>query len=165
MKITLYSLLMASTLSMTACGEAKETEATSNHESSEASKDTTTIEVAADENPDEIVSKYNYDKDWEMIKEAILKKDIPGLGAWAGSDDFDAEMFIQMAQEDFVQAALKTVKYDDLRIEEMDGEVYLVFYAEITGMDEEGYEVGSSISLYMLQGDPSLQLQYFIAAG
>lgn len=118
-----------------------------------------------DQPEEEIVSKYAYDKDWEMIKEAIINKDIPGLGAWAGSDAFDAEMFIGMAQEDWVMDALKATSYDDLKTEEMEDGVYLVFYAEITGMDDEGNEYGSSITLYMSQGDPNLMVEYFIAAG
>lgn len=114
---------------------------------------------------EEIQSKYAYDQDWEMIKEAIINQDIPGLGAWAGSDAFDSELFIGMAQEDWVMEALKNTTYDDLLVEDMEDGVYLVFYAEITGVDDEGTEYGSSISLYMSQGDPSLLVEYFIAAG
>lgn len=114
---------------------------------------------------EEIQSKYAYDQDWEMIKEAIINQDIPGLGAWAGSDAFDAELFIGMAQEDWVMEALKNTSYEDLKVEDMEDGVYLVFYAEIIGMDDEGNEYGSSMTLYMSQGDPNLLVEYYIAAG
>jgi len=171
MKIKIITGALALAMTFVACAneetETTESEGTttevSHEEETVVEKDEvveTTIETET-----EIVSKYQYDKDWEIIKEAILDQDIAGLGAWAGSDDFDAEMFIMMAQEDWVIEALNNTSYDDLQVEDMEDGVYLVFYAEITGTDDEGYEVGSSLMLYMSQGDPSLMVEYFMAAG
>ena len=165
MKRTFYNIILLSAISFISCGAPTEKEV---QEKGPVTKDSTTISetpVAIDESTNEINSKYNYDKDWEIIKKLILDKDFQELAAWARADEFDAEMFIEMAQEEFVQKALKNTNYKDLRVEEMNGEMYLVFNSSISETDEEGNEYGSGLSLYIYQGDPSLMLEYFIAAG
>ena len=165
MKKIFYSIILGGIVFFGACSEEKNNTETA--ESSVTSKDTVTavIEDEALVNENEIVSKYNYDKDWELIKKAILAKDFQELSAWARTDEFDAEMFIEMAQEDYFVEALKKTTYNDLRVEEMNGEMYLIFNASVTEIGEDGTEYGSGIALYLYQGDPSLMLEYFIAAG
>lgn len=162
----LFTSIFVLAVALSSCAESEEKEQDSNSETHPETVEVTEPEVIETEIiENEVQSKYAYDKDWEMIKEAIVNQDITGLGAWAGSDEFDSELFIGMAQEDWVLEALKNTSYDDLRVEDMEDGVYLVFYAEIVGVDDEGNEYGSSMTLYMSQGDPSLAVEYFIAAG
>lgn len=165
MNRTIYSLAIVSILSFVSCGSAEAAESETTEATTEEAvteEEVITEEVVVKE---ETVSKYNYEQDWEVIKEAILNGDIPGVGAWAGSDAVDAEYLIMGASESFVIEALKNTSYDDLTTEEQGDETYLVFYAEETYTDEDGNETGSSFALYLRQGDPSLLIEYYIAAG
>ncbi|CAG5076274.1 hypothetical protein [Parvicella tangerina] len=164
----LFTSILLLTIALSSCSESEErTEGSMETSSEDEVENSDVTPETNDTEPveEEIQSKYAYDQDWEMIKEAIINQDISGLGAWAGNDAFDAELFIEMAQEDWVLDALKNTSYDDLEVEEMDSGVFLVFYADITGVDAEGDEYGSSMTLYMSQGDPNLMVEYFIAAG
>lgn len=181
MKKSIYTIILGSLVLLSACAEGKATEEAtesntevtaenevSNQVADEVIAEESLIneaEVATPVNNNEIASKYNYDKDWELIKEAILSKDIPGVGNWAASDEVDAEYLIQGASESFVIEALKKTSYKDLKVDSSGDEVYLVFYAEELDKDEEGNEVGTSFSIYLKQGDPSLLVAYYIAAG
>lgn len=177
MKKSIYTIIIGSLVLFSACGEEKPAdETTDNHSEETIQEDAVIEEVATEEiiseveeavpdNLDEIVSNYNYDQDWELIKAAILDKDIPGLGAWAASDEVDSEYLIMGASEEFVIQALKNTTYEDLKVEESGDEVYLVFYAEEIATDDEGNEYGSSFSIYLKQGDPNLLVAYYIAAG
>lgn len=176
MKKSVYTIILGCVILLSSCSEKNPTsEVTENDSNSTTSNEvveTTNEEdlpeevaVETPDNSDEIQSKYNYDQDWELIKEAILNKDIQGVGAWAASDEVDSEYLIMGASEEFVIEALKKTSYSDLRVEEGEDEVYLVFYAEELGTDEEGNEVGTSFSIYLKQGDPNLLVEYYIAAG
>lgn len=113
-----------------------------------------------------IQSRYAYDQDWENIKEAILNKDVKGLSAYAASDAVDAQLIIDSfhADRDFLDQ-LKKASYKDLRTEDDGDRILLVFSAEVAGSDEEGNEYESGLYLYFNQGDPSLELVNFLAAG
>ena len=108
---------------------------------------------------------YAYDEDWNNIKTAIINKDIKGVGAYASNDEVDSEMLINVMHEPAILKQLRSTSYDDLETEEQGENVYLVFSAYETATDDEGNEVGSGISLYLLQGDPNLLIEYYIVAG
>ena len=116
MKIKLITGVIAFAMAFASCANEESVnteseEVTTEETSAEEVEQKEVMEETVTEEP-EIVSKYQYDKDWEIIKEAILNQDIPGLGAWAGSDAFDAEMFMMMAQEEWVIEALNQTSYD-----------------------------------------------------
>lgn len=113
-----------------------------------------------------VQSRYAYDADFENIKEAILKKDLRTLQDYSDTDAVDAEMVIQSfhADSDFLNQ-LKAADYDDLKTEDHDGEIRLVFSVYVSGSDEEGNVYESGLYLYFVQGKPSLRLVNFLAAG
>jgi len=121
--------------------------------------------VETTESIDVVDSKYNYDKDWEIFKEAVLNKDISGIGAFAGSDAVDAEEVLLYLSSDYALNVLKKTTYSDLKTVDENGEIYLEFSVIETGTDEDGNEIGSSVKLYFSQGDPSLVLEYYLVAG
>ena len=110
--------------------------------------------------------RYAYDQDWENIKEAILKKDVKALGAYAASDTIDAEEIIQAfhADADYL-AQLKNSTYEDLKTETDGSEVRLVFSVTVSGSDEDGNTYESGLYIYLNQGEPSLEIVSFLAAG
>jgi hypothetical protein len=122
------------------------------------------VEVKTTEPEIEVLS-VNYEQDWELFKEAIIAKDIQKVAAYFESDNLDAEQVIFSFHEDYVLPKFKSSTLNDLKTENIEGLEYLVFYAEITGLDDEGYEVGSSYSFYFSKGEKGLQLVYYIAAG
>lgn len=157
MKKTLNVLLLAGLLANVSCGGDSEAK---NTETQVAPVDT----PQKTEAKEEIVSRYNYDKDWEIIKTAIIKKDIEGIKDWL-NPEVDAENFIETCQSDFFLKAIKKAKYEDLKVVEKDGETFLVFSASETGVAEDGQEIGSAIEINMLQGEPSLKIESMNAAG
>ncbi|MCB1138938.1 MAG: hypothetical protein KDK23_09295 [Leptospiraceae bacterium] len=111
-------------------------------------------------------SRYSYDTDWENIKEAILNKDVRALGAYAASDAIDAEEIIQAFHADpEYLAQLKKSTYRDLKTEIDGSEVRLVFSAMVSGSDEDGNTYESGLYIYLNQGEPSLEIVSFLAAG
>ena len=112
-----------------------------------------------------IQSRYSYDTDWENIKEAILKKDVKGLAAYAESDSIDAELIIDSfhADQEYLDQ-LRKASFEDLTVEQGDRDL-LEFSVNVSGSDEEGNEYECGLYLYFYQGEPSLQLVNFLAAG
>lgn len=132
-----------------------------------AEKEAATPEVK-DENiaaDDQIQGRYAYDQDWEMIKEALISQDANKIKDWIHEDKVKADDLTWMFSDPNLIKAMKATKYKDLKTEEQNGEMVLTFYYEETGTDDEGNEVGMSISLYLHQGDPNLKIWYVIAAG
>lgn len=164
--ITLVLVMLVSS-----CGdEVKESDNTTTHETESTSIKEEVVEI--EENTDdsktveeEIISKYKYDKDWDAFKEAVTNEDIQGMSAFAGSDEIDSEDLLMLLSTDYVLEVLKKTTYEDLTAVDQDGEIMLEFSAEETWIDEDGNEVGSAVMLYFSQGDPSLVLEYYIAAG
>ena len=83
----------------------------------------------------------------------------------ADEDKVKADDLTWMISDPNLIKALKATKYEDLKSEEQNGEQVLTFYYEETGTDDEGNEVGMSISIYLHQGDPNLKIWYVLAAG
>lgn len=134
----------------------KEVEAKETEEKKEETK-----EVAEGQ----IQSRYAYDQDWESIKEALISKDAAKIQDWIHEDKVKADDLTWMISDPNLVKALKATKYEDLKSEEQNGEQVLTFYYEETGTDDEGNEVGMSISIYLHQGDPNLKIWYVLAAG
>ncbi len=119
-----------------------------------------------EEDGPEINSRYAYDQDWANIKEAILKKDYKALKDYCVDDEVDVEMLIdQIHYDDELVKQLKAMSYEDLRTEEgPTGDMMLVASLAVSGV-EEGIEYESGIYIYMEQGDPSLMIVTYLAAG
>ncbi|MDG1477639.1 MAG: hypothetical protein P8Q14_10870 [Vicingaceae bacterium] len=113
----------------------------------------------------ETESKYQYDKEWEVFKEAVINKDIKGVAAFASSDAIDAEFLITVMDNEILLQKLRETKYEDLKVNETEQGVSLEFYAIETTIDEDGNEVGSAISIFFTEGDQFLELDYFVVAG
>lgn len=154
------SLLLYFTLgfSVVSCNDSKTATA-------EPIPDADTTQTVAVVDSTQITAESPYAADWENFKSALLAKDVQKVAAFFQSDNLDAEQVIQAFHEDFVLPVLQKTTFTDLKVENQDGVNYLLFYAEITGMDEEGAEVGSSYSFYFEETEKGLQLVYYIAAG
>lgn len=140
-------------------GEGEEGDDATDQEESEGAETETTGE------DEEISGRYNYDVDFEVFKKAVIAKDIKGVSAFAGSDEIDAEALIQLFEDPDFLADLKKATYDDLTVDDSGDEVLLVFSSSVSGSDDEGNEFESGVYLYFSQGDPSLLLENFMAAG
>jgi len=112
----------------------------------------------------EIESRYQYDKEWEVFKEAILNKDIKGVSAFASSDAIDAEALIMVMDNEVFLQKLKETKYEDLVVNETDVGISIEFHAIETAIDADGNEVGSAITIFFTEGEQFLELDYFFAA-
>lgn len=134
-----------------------------------SSEDSTAIENVEkkDEAPIEVVteSKYQYDKEWEVFKKAVINKDIKGVSVFASSDAVDAEFLINVMDNEIFHQKLKETKYEDLTVNVTDSGVSIEFHAVETAIDEDGNEVGSAITIYFTEGEQFLELDYFVVAG
>ncbi len=115
--------------------------------------------------PEEVESRYHFDQDWEIFKTAVLTKDIKGVAAFAGSDEIDSEALLQSLSDPDILKKLESTTYSELTSETQGEFIYLVFSAEISGSDGDGNEYESGIYLYFSQGETSLILDYYLAAG
>jgi hypothetical protein len=133
----------------------------------EISPEATTLEkeVVAEKEAPEIESKYQYDKEWEVFKEAILNKDVKGVAAFASSDAVDAEALIMVMDNEILLQKLRETKYDDLTVSTTDLGASIEFHAIESIIDEEGNEIGSAITIFFTEGEQFLELDYFVAAG
>lgn len=122
------------------------------------------IELAEKEVLQEVQSRYTYDKDWERFKEAVINKDLQGIGAFAGSDAIDAQIIIDLFSDSDFLNQLKAAAYEDLKVNTEGEEVVLEFSATVSGVDEDGNEYESGVYLYFSQAE-SLLLDYVLAAG
>ena len=177
LKTNTYILALALSAGLFSCSETPEdanstdtveenqTETTEDNETAVVETSDSEGAEAAKEG-DEIVSRYNYEQDWEVFKTAVINKDIKGVSAFASSDIIDAEMLVDAFQDPDFLSALKKATYEDLKVDtERGDEVLLVFSCLLEGSDDEGNTFESGLYLYFSQGDPSLMLENFIAAG
>lgn len=114
---------------------------------------------------EEVESNYQYDKEWEVFKEAVINKDIKGVSAFASSDAVDAEFLITVMDNEILLQKLKNTKYEDLEVNETELGVSVEFHAIETTIDEDGNEIGSAITIFFTEGDQFLELDYFVVAG
>lgn len=121
---------------------------------------------AEGENGQGINSRYAYDQDWNNIKEAILTKNQKELLNYCIDDEEDVELLIDQIHMDAdLLSQLRSMSYDDLLSQEgPTGEMMLVAALAVSGV-EEGIEYESGIYIYMEQGDPSLMIATYLAAG
>ena len=163
-----FSLLSLLAFSLLSCSGSTETDTTNDQDSVTTEATVTPQGENTSEEPNETPSsRYNYDQDWGVFKKAVLDQDIRGVGAFASSDAVDSEALISSlhADEEYIKI-LKATTYDDLKVTEGgDGSMLLEFAATVSGSDEEGNEYESGIFVYFSQGDPSLLLEYYMAAG
>ncbi len=173
MKNLFTFFLIISTLGFISCEtENKENTESSTNDNNSSVKDTDSVESNLNENisndiidENEIVSKYNYDKDWDVIKEALLNNDLKTLTDYSLQNNVDVEELLILVKDDFILNALKETSYSDLEPVDMEDGVYLVFYADAKYEAEDGEVYESSISIYFEQGDLNLMLAYYIIAG
>ena len=101
-----------------------------------------------------------YVKDWEAIKKAIIDKDIPGLGKFAGNDEVDSESLMTYANESHILQVLESYEFKHLKVEEQNGVTYHVFYGYVQLGDDEPKK---ELSIYMIKGKTNLTIDYFSA--
>lgn len=174
-----YILVLGLTTSLFSCSEvtSESDVATDLQETIDEAKDETETAVEgeqkestpetdeAKEEGEEISSRYNYDKDWEYFKMAVINKDVKTVSGFISSDNVDAETVIQAFSDPVFRADLKKATYKDLEVDTSGEDVRLVFSTQVEGHDEEGNTYESGLFLYFEQGDPSLLLEDFLAAG
>jgi PBP1b-binding outer membrane lipoprotein LpoB len=108
--------------------------------------------------PDEqqlLSTNYQYDTDWENIKKAILSHDLVTLQAYVNEDNVDPLELLSSCQSDYILNKLTLNSFDDLVVEYIEDEVYLVFYASGAG----------TIAIYLYQGEKNLYVDYYIIGG
>jgi len=149
--------------------EKEKTEQKSDAQDQEPESETEKVTTEAEEvtaPEDEIQSRYNYDKDFDFIKEAILGKDQEGLAPFCTGDMVNAEEVINIFEDVDFAEQLKNATYESLTTNELDGgEVQLVFSGAVSFTDEEGNTFESGVYLYFKQGEPSLELDQVLVAG
>jgi len=107
----------------------------------------------------------DYAADWEAFKQAARTKNEGGLKPYCTDRITDFQGLTFLMSELHVMRGLDETSYDGLEIVDMDGTTYLQFYAEEIGMDEDGYEVGTSLTLLFLKTENGLRLDQYLAAG
>lgn len=125
----------------------------------------TDLVVSIAEMEEEISSRYHYDEDFEVFKTAVINKDIKGVSAFASSDMIDAEVIIEAFSDPVFLKQLKAGTYNDLTTDTSGKEVFLVFTATVQGDAGNGEVFESGLYLYFSQGETSLLLENFFAAG
>ncbi len=115
MKNLFTFFLIISTLGFISCEtENKENTESSTNDNNSSVKDTDSVESNLNENisndiidENEIVSKYNYDKDWDVIKEALLNNDLKTLSDYSLENNVDVEELLVLVKDEFIMDALK----------------------------------------------------------
>lgn len=139
-----------------------------------AVEEKTEIELVAVKEPniidpqptEEIVSKYNYDVDFDLIKTAILAKDGEALAPWCNSESVNVEEIILIFGDQDFADILKKSNYESLHTEENEfGEIELVWAGAMEFTDDEGNTFESGVYLYFKQGDLNLELVRVLTAG
>jgi len=163
-----YLVLSAIGIGMVSCGGDEEVTPTNDKAEMIDSAIVESVKVIdpPEEHIDKIIeSRFHYDEDWDRFKEAVISKNIQGVSAFASSDAIDAELLVDaFSDSDFLEQ-LRVATYDDLTTDIEGEEVLLVFSATMSGSDEEGNEYESGVYLYFSQGENSLLLENFLAAG
>lgn len=107
----------------------------------------------------------DYSADWEAFKRAARAKDQVGLKALSTEEVTDFQGLSFMLNELFVLKGMDETSFNDLKVVELEGETYLQFYAEEIGIDSEGYDFGTSITLLFIKTEAGLRLDRYLAAG
>lgn len=107
----------------------------------------------------------NHSLDWKNFVTAVQSKDKTSFMRYCSDKIKDHDGLLNMISEPFVLRKMEESKFDDLESVEIQGVQYLMFYAEDVGMDEFGYEYGTSVTLYFLETDSLLLLDNYSAAG
>jgi len=165
MRLIFFTILL---LAIFSCNNTTKDQSTENDiKKIEKVKDLANKEVEKEIVPEKVEkeSKYQYDKEWDIFKEAVINKDIKGVAAFASSDAIDAEFLITVMDNEILLQKLRETKYENLKVNETELGVSLEFYAIETAIDEDGNEVGSAISIFFTEGDQFLELDYFVVAG
>ncbi len=155
----IIALLISLLAVAVSCGESESL--TSPDTSNSAVLDSIETEVQG-----EILEKsLDYGQDWDRFKRAAKSKDRNELALLSTEQINDFEGLSFLLSELHVMRGLDETSFDDLELVEMDGKSYLQFSAEEIGMDEEGYEVGTSLTLLFLKTAEGLRLDQYLAAG
>jgi hypothetical protein len=102
-----------------------------------------------------LVSNYQYDTDWEVIKEAVLTNDLVTLQAYLNEKNVDPLELLSACNQEYIQGKLQVVSFADLEVDVIENEVFLVFFASGSG----------TFTMYLYQGEKSLIVDYFIVGG
>lgn len=164
-----YVLPLVIGVSFAACSSETEVTTASNEEhvvEQPQVESTESEEKSETQTTSEQPGRYAYDIDFENIQQAILEKDMPLLKDYS-EKEVDIETLVDMIHmDDDFKAQLKEATYDDLVVTDgPSGEDMLSLSLTVSGSDDEGNEYESGIYLYFEQGEPSLILKEFLAAG
>jgi len=117
-----------------------------------------------------IESKSNYEKDWEMFKQAVFDRDTVTITNIEGSKEIYAEVILHNLSTEIELGVLKNTLYSDLKPVEEDGKQLLRFSSKVKGKRfpesnnntyKPGNENFTSILIYFSQGDTSLNLESY----
>ena len=124
------------------------------------------LDVIDPQPTEEIVSKYNYDVDFDLIKTAILAKDGEALAPFCDSESVNVEEVLMYFGDPEFSGMLEKATYDALGSEENElGEIELVWAGALEFTDDEGNTFESGVYLYFKQGDLNLELVRVLTAG
>lgn len=102
---------------------------------------------------------------WQAFKAAVKSKNEAQLKAHCTEIITDFQALLFMLNELYVMRKMDEMRYSELETIEIDGEAYLQFYAEEIGVDEFGYEYGTSVTLHFIETENGLFLDRYSAAG
>jgi hypothetical protein len=139
-----------------------------------AVEEKTEVELIAVKEPDiidpqpteEIVSKYNYDVDFDLIKTAILAKDGEFLSSFCDSESVNVDEVLMYFGDPSFAELLIGATYDSLQpLENELQEIELVWSGLSTYTNDEGNNYESGVYMYFKQGDLNLELVKVLVAG
>ena len=114
---------------------------------------------------DEESPEVDYNEDWTRFKSAVIAKDLQGIGAFASSDDVDAEELLKYMETPAFLEALKKSSFDDLELEVTEAGSSYVFQALDSETNEDGFEMESAIHMYFTKGENGLEYDRVVVAG
>jgi len=112
-----------------------------------------------------VVKLVDYAQDWERFKQAAKTKNPSDLAELCTNQITDFEGLSFLLTELYILRALDETPYDKLQKIELEGKSYLQFYAEESGLDNEGYAFRTSVTLLFLATDKGLLLDQYFAVG
>lgn len=105
----------------------------------------------------------DYSDDWGAFKSAVINKNIDGMKMYIKGDT-DPQNLLDMMDADAV-ADMENTTYKQLKDTDYNGIKVKEWSYEVSGVDEEGNEVGSGLFYYFEEQKEGLRLIGILAAG
>jgi hypothetical protein len=159
MKFSLNTLFVAPLLvwGLAGCNSATTTTTETTNKDSVASAAATTTDVGHEG------TYVDYSDDWMAFKSAVINKNIDGMKMYMQSD-IDPQNILDMMDAEAI-ADMENTSYQQLKVSDYNGKAVKEWDYQVSGVDEEGNEVGSGLFFYMEEQKEGLKMIGILAAG